>query len=250
LLIVSPRLGDAASSCAALLERVDPVTVLDVFTLVPEPDRSTEWDRTCGFSSANDAMAAREQEEAAAFAETFHDVLAVDLLDGRYRDDLHGIVDERRLRDALEGWVSRSGACTVALPAGAGLAAGAGPGIGARLRSLFGGPPILHADPDHLWVRDVVIRVLHDHPQVALWLYDELPHAMSKHADATVALVAQWVDRRAEPRTLRVDRVAKAKRLGAYRSQLSSSFRVRSPRRLVRRLPRVERYWVLEPVTS
>ena len=41
LLLVSPHLDDAALSCAALLERDEPITVLDVFTLVHEPDRST-----------------------------------------------------------------------------------------------------------------------------------------------------------------------------------------------------------------
>jgi hypothetical protein len=245
LLVVSANLGDAALSCAALLDRVDPVTVLDVFTLVPEPDHASEWDRACGFATASDAMAAHEEEEATAFADGFHEVLAVDLLAHRYGGGRRGTVDERRLRDALTDWVHRCGACTVVLPAGAGLVPGSGAGLGARLRALFGGRRSLHVDPDHLWVRDTAAQVLDAHDAVEIWLYDEFPHGRSRHADAAVGLFAGWLRRRAELHIVPVDRAAKARRIGVYSSLAEGWFRMRSPRRIARRIPRTERYWAL-----
>lgn len=247
LLVVSPHLHDAALSCAALLDRGEPVTVLDVCTLVPEPDRSTEWDRRCGFSSAKDAMAAREAEETEAYADSAHEVLAVDLLEGQYRDDLRGPMDERRLHEAVSGWIDRHGGGTVVLPAGAGLTVGLAPGVWSRLRAALGGHRVVHADPDHLWTRDVVLQLLRGRTDVAVWLYEELPHSRSRPADAAVALVADWSGRRAERVVLRVDRGRKAARLAAYTSQMPAMFRG-GTKRLARRVPADERYWVLHPL--
>src|SRR5690606_37685452 len=92
---------------------------------VANPDRLTDWDRRCGFATAKEAMAAREHEEAQSFAGGVHEVLAVDLLAQRYCDELRGAPDVRRLREAVVGWIARTGGGTVVLPAGAGMAAGA-----------------------------------------------------------------------------------------------------------------------------
>lgn len=244
LLVVSPHMHDAALSCAALLDRGQSVTVLDVCTLVPEPDRSTEWDRRCGFSSAKEAMAVREAEEAEAYADSPHEVLAVDLLEGQYRDDLRGAMDERRLHEAVSGWLDRYGGGTVVLPAGAGLTVGLAPGVWARVRAALSGHRVVHADPDHLWARDVVLQLLRDRPDVRVWLYEELPHCRSRPADAAVDLVAEWSGRRAERVVLRVDRARKAKRLAAYGSQMPAMFRG-GLKHLARRVPPDERYWIL-----
>jgi hypothetical protein len=243
LLVVSPEPGDAALSCAALLDRVEPLTVLDVFTLVPEPDQSTEWDRAAGFESAAAAMAAREQEESDAFADTFHEVLAVDLLAQRYRTGARDATDERRFRRALEGWVGRVGSCAVVLPAGAGIAAGATDGIASRARVALGGRRPMPTDPDHLWVRDTATRILRPNAQVELWLYEELPHLEARPADRAVSLFARWCERRAEPLVVSVDRARKAARLGTYATMVPG--RLGSARRLAHRLPRTERYWAL-----
>jgi hypothetical protein len=246
MLVVSPHLDDAALSCAALLDRGDPVTVLDVFTLVPEPDRSTEWDRRCGFAGAKEAMAAREAEESAAFAGTSHEVLAVDLLEGQYRDDLRDLRDERRLRDALLGWVDRHDACTLALPLGAGLTPGSSSSWATRVRSLLRGQRLAYADPDHLWVRDRCLHMLRGRPGVEVWLYEEIPQRWSRPGDAMAGLVAQWSGATVQCVVLPVDRARKAERLGAYTSQLPMIFRRSEGRRVARRLPADERYWVLD----
>jgi hypothetical protein len=250
ILVVSPEMGDAALSCAALLARDERVTVLDVFTSVPEPDRLTDWDRRCGFATAKEAMAAREHEEAQSFAGGVHEVLAVDLLAQRYTDDLRGAPDVRRLREAVVGWIARTGGGTIALPAGAGMTAGAPLGLGAGLRALVGGREPRHADPDHLWVRDTVIDVVRGRPDVAIWLYEELPHLRTRPADSAVRLVARWAGCAAQPVALPVDRAGKARRVGGYASQVRAQFGVRSMRRLRRRIPGRERYWALVPAAA
>ena len=245
LLVVSPHLDDAALSCAALLDREAAITVLDVFTLVPEPDRSTEWDRRCGFASAKEAMAAREAEESAAFANTRHEVLAVDLLDGQYRDDLRDARDERRLRDALLGWVDQQGSCTVVLPVGAGLTPGSAIGWWTQLRAYVRGQRIVDADTDHLWVRDVAVTILRDRPDVTIWLYEEFPHRWSRPGAAMATLVADWAKGTLDPVVIPIDRARKGERLAVYRSQLPVTFRRVDGRRVAKRIPADERYWVL-----
>jgi hypothetical protein len=243
LLVVSPELGDAALSCGALLDRPEPLTVLDVFTSSPEPDCTTEWDRASGFESARATMAAREHEEAAAFSDTTHEVLAVDLLARRYLAAERDEGDARRLRRALEGWVGRAGPCTVALPAGAGLTAGAAPGMGAWMRGALGGRQPLTASPDHLWVRDVATRVLAPFVEITLVLYEEQPYAQSLGADRAVELFSAWSRRHAAPQSVAVDRARKAERLARYPTLLPTFHG--HGRRLAARMPAVERYWVL-----
>jgi hypothetical protein len=245
LLVVSPEPGDAALSCAALLERATPLTVLDVFTSVPEPDQSTEWDRAAGFDSAAAALGARELEEADAFADTPHEVLAVDLLAQRYRDGARDERDLRRFRRALAGWVDRAGACVVLLPAGAGHPVGVLPGFTARARGALGGRRPLTSDPDHLWVRDTATELLRESPGVTLWLYEELPHRESQTADRAVELYARWCRRRATPVVVGVDRARKAARLERYVTLLPAQ--LGGSRRLATRLAGTERYWALEP---
>jgi LmbE family N-acetylglucosaminyl deacetylase len=246
LLIVSPHLDDAALSCAALLDRGAEVTVLDVFTLVPEPDRSTEWDRRCGFASAREAMAAREEEESAAFAGTRHEVLAVDLLDGQYRDDLRDVRDERRFRDALLIWVEQHESATVVLPVGAGLTPGSAIGWWTQLRAFLRGQRVVDADTDHLWVRDTALAMLRDRPEVTVWLYEEIPHRWSRSGAAMAHIVGDWADATTELVVIPVDRARKAERLAQYRSQLPVTFRRAEGRRLSKRIPADERYWIVK----
>lgn len=251
LLIVSPHLGDAALSCAALLDRHMAVTVLDVFTSVPEPDRTTSRDRRGGFSSARDAAAAREAEEGAAFVGSDHEVLAVDLLEQQYRpvqhrDQPRSLQDQRRFSDALLGWVNRYDSSTVAVPAGAGFAAGTTASWVARAGAAIVGQRVAHVDPDHVWVRDATVSLLRDRSDVALWLYDETPQRWSRRGDAMVGLVETWTASTAQLRVFPIDRKAKAQRLASYQSQLPTWFRRVNGKRLVRRLPDRERYWVLE----
>jgi LmbE family N-acetylglucosaminyl deacetylase len=244
ILVVSPHLHDAVLSCSALVEGSEPVTVLDVFTVGPEPDHPSDWDRRCGFDSGVAAIAAREQEEADAFMGTPHEVLAADLLDGRYRDSTRGVGDERRLRSAIDDWTRRFTSSTVMLPAGAGVHVGLGPSMARRLRSGFGGPRAASADPDHLWVRDIALATLRDRDDVDLWLYEELPQRFSRRGDASVELVARWAERTPARVDIAVDRRRKAERLEKYGSQIGALLGGDGSR-LARKLPADERYWSL-----
>ena len=105
LLLVSPHLDDAALSCGALLERREPLVVLDVFTERPEPEQHTAWDSHCGFAGSHEAMAARLGEERAAFAGSRHRFATVDLLDAQYLAAPRGEADAHRLERALDEWL-------------------------------------------------------------------------------------------------------------------------------------------------
>jgi LmbE family N-acetylglucosaminyl deacetylase len=247
ILVVSPHLHDAVLSCAAFVERSEPVTVLDVFTVGPEPDLASEWDRRCGFDSGQAATIEREREEAEAFMGTSHEVLATDLLDGRYLSVARGRSDERRLRTAIDDWTRRWSASTVVLPAGAGVHVGLAPSVLTRVRTNVGGPRAAVADPDHLWVRDTALEALRARDDVDLWLYEELPQRFSRRGDTAVDLVARWTDRTARRVDVAIDRRRKADRLATYGSQIGPLLGGDGarPSRLARRVPGNERYWSL-----
>lgn len=249
LLVVSPHLDDAALSCFALLERDEPVTVLDVFTQRPEPEQHTQWDEQCGFRGSHQAYHARRQEERDALGATGHKVLGADLLDTQYLPGGSDDRDERdadRLAEILEKWVERAGdESTVALPVGAGLPAGARPGLIDRVRAKLRRRLLFNNSPDHVFVRDVGIETLRHRDEVTIWLYEELPYLWAHPGELVVPLVAGWAERSATVVSLPVDRRRKADMLSAYRSQLPMLFP--RPDHLANALPANERYWVLPP---
>jgi LmbE family N-acetylglucosaminyl deacetylase len=66
---ISPHLDDAVFGCAQLLAAHPGSIVVTVFA--GRPSRAvglTDWDRRCGFTSADEAIAARRREDAAALA--------------------------------------------------------------------------------------------------------------------------------------------------------------------------------------
>ncbi|MCV5262168.1 PIG-L family deacetylase, partial [Escherichia coli] len=62
-LVISPHLDDGVFGCGQLLAAHPGSTVLTVFAGVPEAAPAPEWDRRCGFTSAQAAMAARREED-------------------------------------------------------------------------------------------------------------------------------------------------------------------------------------------
>jgi LmbE family N-acetylglucosaminyl deacetylase len=68
-LVISPHLDDAVLACGCLLAVHPDSTVVTVFAGAPrDASRLTPWDARCGFSSAEQAMAVRRQEDQAALA--------------------------------------------------------------------------------------------------------------------------------------------------------------------------------------
>jgi hypothetical protein len=249
LLVISPHLDDAALSCGALLERDEPLTILDVFTQRPEPEQRTQWDTECGFAGSHAAMAARWAEEQAAFAGAQHRVEGADLLDGQYLPGLRDDADRRRLAGRLEEWLEdhRDPHATVVVPLGAGTPPGVRPSARARLRARRAGTFAFDNSPDHLFARDVVLEQLRKQSDVSLWCYEEFPYRFAMDGSRLVRTIERWTHRTAVPHDLPVDRAAKARRIAAYASQLRMLFRDPDPAVIERTLEPTERYWELRP---
>jgi len=248
LLLLSPHLDDVALSCAALLERAEPLTIYDVFTQRPEPEQFTELDKRCGFEGSNEAMDARWAEENQAFDGSPHAVAAVDLLDEQYRDGPRDDRDTLRLERALDSWLAGiDGPVTVAMPVGAGAPRGVSISLATRWKARRAGTFALNNSADHFFVRDTAISHLRDADDVTFLLYEEYPYLYAMGGSRVVPMIETWVGRRAVGYELAVDPVAKARRVAAYTSQLDMLFRSHSVGALGRALPRTERYWELGP---
>lgn len=272
VLLVSPHLDDAALSCAALVARTEPIDVLTVFTGRPVPPRSADWDRACGFADSDEAVSARLDEERAAFADTPHRLVQLDLLEAQYLDDPRAPGDAVALGRFVTGWIGRleGTAGTVALPACAGrvyhgLERVVGTPRGERralIKRLAGRPGrallswvnrrlVLRDDPvvhgDHRFVRDAVLDALAGTATPVL-LYEEVPYLWGQPADDEVARTAGRRGLRATPLTVTVDRAAKARRVAEYRSQVPHLFcKDGKPLDTPDGLPARERYWLLRP---
>jgi LmbE family N-acetylglucosaminyl deacetylase len=217
LLLLSPHFDDAALSCAALLEREEPIDVVTVFAGGPEPPRRGWWDEACGFADSAESVAARKAEERAAIGAR-HRLSFLPLLDMQYVEGRRPAADAGAIRAAVAEWAAASGGGHVAIPAGAGLA-----------RGLLRRRADMVPHPDHLLVRDAVLSARR--PELTPLLYEELPYAAG---GAPAGL-------RAEPALVPVDPVAKARRIALYVSQLAHLQGLHEPANV----PPHERYWTL-----
>lgn len=246
VLVVSPHLDDVPLSCAALVERTSPLTVLEVCTAGPVPAVVGDWDLRSGFADSEAAMSARRDEERAAFAGTPHEFVDLGLLDAQYSggpDD----VFRGRVRDAVVAWIDAvAGACTVVLPVATGCAPGAKVPL-ARLRNQFTGDQLFWVHPDHVAVRDACVDALLARPEAGVAVYEDYPYRLTVRGDRAAREVARRLGARARPERVDVaiDRDAKARRLGAYATQLPLLLppAALAPGALARRLPTTERYW-------
>jgi LmbE family N-acetylglucosaminyl deacetylase len=217
LLLLSPHFDDAALSCAALLERDEPVDVVTVFAGGPEPPTQGWWDEVCGFADSTESLAARKEEERAAIGAR-HGLSFLPLLDMQYVEGRRPAADADAIRAAVEEWAAGAGGGHVAVPAGAGVA-----------RRHFRRRAGIAPHPDHLLVRDAVLSARL--AGITPLLYEELPYATGG-APANV---------RAEPFVVPVDPIAKARRIAVYASQLAHLAGLHEPANV----PAYERYWTL-----
>lgn len=248
LLLLSPHLDDAALSCGAMLDRVEPITVHDVFTHRPDPEQFTAWDRQCGFDGSNAAMSARWAEEQAAFDGAPHTIEALDLLDGQYLAGTRADDDRRRITRRLDDWLHEhaGGAPPVVVtPVGAGTPVGLKAPLPARLRARRAGTYAFSNSPDHLFVRDTVLEHLRGRDDIDVWCYDEFPYHYALDGAHVVTALERWLGRTAVAHDLPVDRAAKATRIAAYASQLPKLFRATDVAAIEASLPATERYWQL-----
>lgn len=240
LLVVSPHFDDAAFSCAALLDRGDPVDVLTVFAGEPRPPVRGWWDEQCGFASSAESVRARRQEDEQALAPEGHRLLYLDLLELQHFDGPRPAAEAEPIVEAVRAWSAQARGGTVALPAGAGWAPHwLPPRAAIKLRRPRGPEP--HAD--HVFVRDAVLGAGLD--DVRLVLYEELPYLWGGSAARAARRAAASQGLRARKNVIPVDREAKARRIAAYASQvphMSPAWgRLDSPGTL----PATECYWRL-----
>ena len=235
LLIVSPHPDDVALSCAALLDRGEPVDVLTVFAGSPDPPVQGYWDARCGFEDSTEALRVRRTEELAALRPGGHRVTFLELLESQYFEGEREPADATAIGRAVAGWTGG----LVAAPLGAGRRPGPlGDILGRIAPGRFGIPP----HPEHLFVRDAVLAAT----GAPVLLYEEFPYLRSGAGEREAARVSASLGRTAELLTLPVDRAAKARRIAAYTSQVPH---LTSPGERLDRpeaLPETERYWLLE----
>ncbi|OVZ59371.1 hypothetical protein CDO44_12225 [Pigmentiphaga sp. NML080357] len=84
LTVVSPHLDDGVFSCGALLDLADRGQVVTLFAGCPDDIPLTDWDRRCGFLSADEAVRTRREEDARALAELGAEPIWLDLMDAQY----------------------------------------------------------------------------------------------------------------------------------------------------------------------
>ena len=122
VLVLSPHLDDALFSSHALISAGHP-EVWTVFAGAPSTPGVTDWDRGCGFNDSRDLMAARREEDRAAFA-TLPGVAFrhLDLLERAYTTPQRRAEDLATLRRELEAWAEGSAGKRriVVVPVGAG----------------------------------------------------------------------------------------------------------------------------------
>jgi LmbE family N-acetylglucosaminyl deacetylase len=212
-LVVSPHLDDAVFSCGDWLAGHPRALVATVFAGVPDGiTQLTPWDAACGFTDAQQAVAARRAEDSAALAALSASALWLDFLDSQYLDSpSHGA-----LREALDGVLERAAPGTVLFPAG-----------------------LFHSD--HVLVHAAMLALCRAHPQRCWIMYE----------DALYRRSAGWLQRRlaallaagfcATPVAAPAAAAGpKRAALACYRSQLRALGR---PADLVT----AEGYWRLEP---
>ena len=246
ILVVSPHFDDAALSCSVLLDRREPVTLLQVCTAGPVPAVVSDWDRRAGVADSDDAGRARRAEERAAFAGSPHEMREVGLLDAQY-GAIFDLDAQTRVREAILEWADAThGPRTVVVPVGAGCAPRALVPF-ARARAAVSRYQVFWMHPDHVAVRDACVEALVDRTDIAVVLYEEFPYRLTRRGDGAARRVVRRFG--ASARAVRVDapvdRAAKAQRLAAYATQLPLLLpvRARTVEGLTRHLPGDERYW-------
>jgi LmbE family N-acetylglucosaminyl deacetylase len=215
VLLISPHFDDAIFSCGGLLAAHPGSRTVTVFGGAPPTPVSTVWDRDAGFADANQAVAARRQEDVQAHAQVS---ATVDHL--RFCDSQYGQAPTAaELEHALYQVVEKRPADAVFVPLG-----------------------LFHSD--HVLVHEAALTLLHRLPQ-RLWIgYEDALYRRGRGAvqDRIVALAAQGIVATPVAPATAVDGHQKRRAIACYASQL----RAFGPGG-VEDLHQPERFWLLEP---
>lgn len=113
--VISPHLDDAVLGCANLLAAAPGSLVVTVFAGCPaDRGRSTDWDRSCGFASAAEAIAARRAEDRAALTLLGARATWLDFCDAQYDEP----ATPDAIGDALARVLREHAGATVLYPIG------------------------------------------------------------------------------------------------------------------------------------
>lgn len=194
LVVISPHLDDAVLSCAGLLAARPGSTVVTVFTArAPAQHPLTDWDRRCGFDSAEAAMTCRLAEDREALGIVGATGLALGFLDCQYTatPDQDAPLITERLFQLLASLAPAS----VVMPLG-----------------------VFHCD--HERVSDEALMIRDALPGAAWFGYEDVPHC--ERPGVVQARLAQLLARgvTATPVRLAVNAADKARAIQAYASQL------------------------------
>jgi hypothetical protein len=206
----------------------------------PDPPRRGWWDAACGFASSAESLTARRLEDEAALRPGGHRLRWLDLCEGQYLDGPRPAEEAGPITTAVRDWIGANPAGLVALPAGAGWAPRWLPRrVARRLREPRGPEP----NADHAFVRDAVLGAVDG---ARFLLYEEFPYVWGGSGARPARQAAEAAGYRVRAQEDPVDRTLKARRIGAYASQVAHLWphvgRLDSPELL----PKSERYWLLE----
>jgi LmbE family N-acetylglucosaminyl deacetylase len=115
ILAVSPHLDDVVFSCGELVAQVHETVVVTVFAGIPAMEGVlTDWDSSCGFGDARQAMVARREEDRKAMRVVSATPLWLDFLDSQYGPSPSPEV----LADALRSLIEDVQPAGIVVPAG------------------------------------------------------------------------------------------------------------------------------------
>ncbi len=194
LVVISPHLDDAILSCAGLLAARPGSTVVTVFTArAPLQHPLTDWDRRCGFDSADAAMTCRLAEDREALGIVGAVGRALGFLDCQYTATADQ--DAPLITERLFHLLASLAPASVAMPLG-----------------------VFHCD--HERVSDATLMICDALPGVAWFGYEDVPHR--ERPGVVQARLSQLHARgvTATPVRLDVDAASKARAIQAYASQL------------------------------
>ena len=222
VVVVSPHLDDAVFGCGDLLAARPGSTAITVFAASPPeyPGSVASWDAQCGFGPADDSMAIRRAEDAAALA-----LLGAIPVWLPYCQDSHVPRPGGPLRPpdgaatALEAAIRAAQPTAVVVPIGL-------------------------SHPEHRCVHDLALEVRDRIPEVAWFAFAEIPYqALPGELTAAITrLVGRGVS--LEPVVLEVGaehRARKVRAVEAYVTQVGPLDRAWALRRRIRVTP--EGYW-------
>lgn len=232
--MVSPHRDDAALSCAAVLDRGEPISVLTVFAGRPDPPVVGAWDTRCGFSSSDESWPARAAEERGAIGDSGHVLETGPLLEAQHLSGPRPESDARWIFRRLARWIADNPDGAVLAPVGAGW----------QRRTLTRprrrGP---RPHPDHLLLSRCALGASVEGGARFIF-YEEYPYLHGGGSRTRARLAARHVGRRCHEFEVKIDRASKAHRIGAYESQLPHLLSAGRPDQ-PEVLPPLERYWCL-----